>query len=379
VVDTNIDLEPIARLTRDLKTASVTLGDDEARFLVDAYYIMQEDRKRYYAQDRTLEKSAEPNEVIKWFAKQSETLEKQIQRALDAYASHHVMGKWLYSIYGIGPVISAGLVAHIDIHRSPTVGHIFSFGGIAGKSTEPVKEKQRAIYRAIYEKEFDTTRQTLPELDMADGYKATYLYPDNDEKKGLYAALFQVVVEGNVKPKPQRGRPYFLDCEFKEYRVFSGSKPWLKGEKRPFNADLKTLFWKVGQSFMKFSNEPACYFGHLYRQRKDYEVTNNEMGALAHIAAERVDTVGKDTDAYAYYSTGKLPPAHVDGRARRFAVKMFLSDFHAVWYYLTFNRPPPRPYVIDHLGHTHWRAPHNIEEVPGMMEAYKKIQPIVKE
>ena len=37
-------LTPILKLTRDLKNASVTLGDDEARFLVDAYYQMQANR-----------------------------------------------------------------------------------------------------------------------------------------------------------------------------------------------------------------------------------------------------------------------------------------------------------------------------------------------
>lgn len=373
-----IDLEPIERLTRDLKKASVTLGDDEARFLVDAYYIMQEDRKRYYAQDRTLENSKEPNEIIKWFAQQSATLEKQIQRALDAYADHHVMGKWLYSIYGIGPVISAGLVAHIDIERAPTVGHIFSFGGIAGAASEEYN-LQRAIYRAVYKKPVDTTRTNPPEIEIEGDYHAVFLYPDDDPKKKEHAALFQVVVsEEDDPPKVLSGKPAFKSCEFKNFRIFSGSKPWLKGEKRPYNAGLKTLFWKVGQSFMKFNNAPECYYGHLYRERKLYEVSNNEAGKLAHIAADRVDTVKKTTDAYQFYSTGKLPPAHIDARARRFSVKMFLSDFHAVWYYLKYGFPPPRPYAIDHLGHAHWRAPHNINLVPGMLEAYKKIQPITE-
>ena len=36
----------IFRLTRDLKNAARTLSDAEARFLVDAYYMMQRDRIR---------------------------------------------------------------------------------------------------------------------------------------------------------------------------------------------------------------------------------------------------------------------------------------------------------------------------------------------
>ena len=372
----NTALEPIERLTRDLKSASIRLGNDEARFLVDAYYIMQEDRKRYYAQDRTLEAGQEPNEVIKWFARQSETLEKQIARALDAYASNHPVGTWLYSVYGIGPVISAGLFAHIDIQKAPTVGHIFSFGGITGPQTEETKHLSRAVYRAVYDKPYDKDRSVIPELDMPDGLQARYLYPDDDRKKGDIAALFQVVVEGKAVPTPGGGRPMPSSVEFKEHRVFMGGKPWEKGQKRPFNAGLKTLFWKIGQSFMKFSNEEKCYYGKLYRERKDYEITNNDTGKLANIAAQRVDTVAKNTDAYKYYSTGKLPPAHIDARARRFAVKMFLSDLHAVWYYLTYNKVAPRPYTIDHLGHTHWRMPHNIDKVPGMEASYRSIQPM---
>jgi hypothetical protein len=259
--DINTILDPIARLTRDLRSAALTLGDDEARFLVDAYYIMQEDRKRYFAQERTLEVSQEPNEVIKWFARQSKTLEDQIARALDAYASHHPVGGWLYSVYGIGPVISAGLIAHIDIEKAPNVGHIFSFGGIAGTQNEGTKHLSRAIYRVTYEQPYDKDRVLLPELDMPEGFTATYLYPDDDRKKGDIAALFQVVVEGKSIPTPGNGRPMPLTCEFKEHRVHTGSKKWEKGQKRPFNADLKTLFWKIGQSFMKFSNVEACFYG----------------------------------------------------------------------------------------------------------------------
>jgi hypothetical protein len=377
-VDT-IDLEPIARLTRDLKTASISLGDDEARFLVDAYYIMQEDRKRYYAQDRTLEAGKEPNEVIKWFARQSETLEKQIARALDAYASNHSVGRWLYSVYGVGPVISAGLFAHIDIERAPTVGHIYSFGGYAGVQAEATKHLSRAIYRATYADKYDrATRDTAPSLLMEAPFTATYLYPDDDPKKKDIAALFQVVVEGDQKPAVIDGTPEFLTCEFQNHRVYAGSRAWEKGQKRPFNADLKTLFWKIGQSFMKFSNVEACFYGNLYRERKLFEITNNDAGNLAHIAAQRVNTVKGDTDAYKYYSTGKLPPAHIDARARRFAVKMFLSDLHAVWYFLRYKKVAPRPYAIDHLGHAHWRMPHHVELVPGMEEAYRRQQPVVK-
>ena len=54
-------LEPIAKLTRDLVLSSKTLGNAEARFLVDAYYARQADRIRSDHQARTLAQAGEPN------------------------------------------------------------------------------------------------------------------------------------------------------------------------------------------------------------------------------------------------------------------------------------------------------------------------------
>ena len=57
-------------------------------------------------------------------------MEGQIKRALEKYVDNHPVGSWLTSIHGIGPVIAAGLLAHIDIARAPTVGHIWRFAGL---------------------------------------------------------------------------------------------------------------------------------------------------------------------------------------------------------------------------------------------------------
>lgn len=259
----NDELIPIIRLQNDIARAATFLSDDEARFLVDYYYIAQEDRKRSTNQQRALQAVREPNAVISWLANQSGTLEKQILRVLDKYTEAHVMGSWMRGIYGIGPVISAGLLAHIDITKAPTVGHIWSFAGLDPRTV------------------------------------------------------------------------------------------WEKGHKRPWNAALKTLCWKVGQSFMKFSNHPNCFYGHLYRQRKEYEIKRNDEGGNAEAAAVGAAKVGKTTEAYKYYSVGKLPPAQIDARARRWAVKIFLSHLHAEWYRRHYNTEPPKPFAIAILGHAH--------------------------
>ena len=276
---TNIDMNPVQRLTKDLAKAAITLSDDEARFLVDAYYLMQENRKRSDNQVRSM--SAEPHTVIAWLAEQSDNLENQIKRALDKYSDGKSVGVWMKSIYGIGPVIAAGLLAHIDIKKAVTAGHIWRFAGL------------------------DPTMV------------------------------------------------------------------WNKGEKRPWNASLKTLCWKIGQSFMKFSNEDDCFYGKLYRERKKYEIYRNESGSNSEEAAAILTRkkIGKTTDAYRHLSGGKLPPAQIDARARRYAVKMFLSHLQQVWWFLENGQMPPKPYAINKLGHAHYIPPPNADTVPGFLEA----------
>lgn len=256
-------IEPIERMSRDIASAAKSLSDEEARYLVDAYYMMQDDRKRAHNQIRALGESAEPSTVLQWLGAQSQTLEDQVKRALDKYTLAHPMGEYMRGIYGIGPVISAGLLAHIDIERAPTAGHIWRYAGL----------------------------------------------------------------DPTVK--------------------------WEKGQKRPWNARLKVLCFHAGQSFMKFSNAEECFYGKIYRERKAYEIARNEAGGNTEAAAEGLQRVGKATEAFKHYSAGKLPPAQIDARARRYAVKLFLSHLHGAWYELHFGKAPPAPYPIAILGHAH--------------------------
>ena len=192
------DTTPIKILHRDLVTAAATMSTEEARFLVDLYYSWQDDRKASDSQVEQMPK--EPHGVLAWLADQSGDLEKQIVRALDSYIDARTpIGPWLKAHYGIGPVISAGLLAHIDITKCPTVGHIWRFAGL----------------------------------------------------------------DPTVK--------------------------WLPKTKRPWNASLKTLSWKIGQSFMKFSGKEECSYGAAYKARKEYEVERNERGDNAEAAARALN------------------------------------------------------------------------------------------
>lgn len=130
---------------------------------------------------------------------------------------------------------------------------------------------------------------------------------------------------------------------------------WGKGAKRPWNASLKRLCWILGDSFTKQSGRESCFYGHIYRQRKEYETPKNLRGDYAEQAARQLaqKTYGKTTDAYKSLIEGRLPPAQINLRAQRYAVKLFLSHLHAVWHEVETGEKPPKPYVIAALGHAH--------------------------
>lgn len=258
-----VTYEPVKRLSRDLAKATATLTSAEARFLVDNYYMIQKNRIRSENQIRALTESEEPHELLVWLFANMKTLEDQIKRGLDSYSKSQPIGEWSRSILGIGPVIAAGLMAHIDITEAPTVGHIWAFAGL-----DP-------------------------------------------------------------------------------------SKRWEKKKKRPWNASLKTLCWKIGESFVKVSGKEESLYGRLYVERKEYEAAKNEKGDYEEQAAIKAKVVGKSTEAYKHYSVGKLPPGHLHARAKRYAVKIFLAHWHGKQHQFHYGKPAPKPYPIAIQGHAH--------------------------
>ena len=271
-------LEMIEKLDKEIKKAAKDLGRDEARYLVKLYYQMQGHRiatnnqvgaivrdnvERCEAEAKDF--NANSHIVLGHFARQFEILEKRAKGMLAAFVAEQPVGRWLLSIKGIGPVIAAGLIAHIDIKKCETAGAIWRFAGL-----DPTME-------------------------------------------------------------------------------------WNKGKKRPWNADLKTLCWKAGQSFIKCQNREGDVYGHLYAQRKRVEIIRNKHLEYKEQAEEKLRkfNIGKSTEAYKYYSRGELPPAHINQRAARWATKLFLAHLFEVWYRLENKKEPPMPYPLAHLGHVH--------------------------
>src|SRR5438132_6620574 len=108
------DFELLQRLNADLKMASKLMGRDAARGLTDFYYQIQRFRITAANQIRQGE-AGEPNKVLEWVFTSTRRLEDDINRALGVFAAEYTVGQWLQSLTGIGNVLSAGFLSHIDV------------------------------------------------------------------------------------------------------------------------------------------------------------------------------------------------------------------------------------------------------------------------
>jgi hypothetical protein len=307
-------LDPVSRLTRDLRNAATTLSPDEARFLVDAYYAMQRDRIRAEHQERQLAKGDEPHDVMSWLASQRDVLEQQVRRALDAYSGSHLVGIWARSIVGIGPVIAAGLLANIDISRAPTVGHIWRYAGL----DPTVKRGEKGVKRSW--------NGSLKRLCFLIG--ESFVKVSNNEND-VYGKIF-------------RARKAFEVAKNDQGDYADQAKTSLA--ERNFGEDTDARQWYEG-----------CY-------------PAGTMAKVLLLDADKRAAYLKSVKVKPGKGVQMLPPARIHLRSHRYAVKVFLAHLHHVWYETVFGKAPDKPYVLTegaHLAypelavHTHYIAPPN--------------------
>jgi hypothetical protein len=230
----------VKRMNLVLVKTAATLGREDARYLVDAYYALQRHRESAEAQLLCAADPDGPHQLIAWLVEQDRVVEKQIKRALDEWSDAFPAARWAKSIIGVGPMIAAGLAAHIDISKCGTVSQIWRFAG------------------------YDPTLR------------------------------------------------------------------WTRGTKCPWNQRLKRLCWLAGDAFVGTSGHEDGFYGRFYLARKHIE-------------------------------QGKLPPAQIHVRAKRWTVKLFLSHYHYVAWVSATGTEPPKPYSIEILGHDGFIAPPNFD------------------
>lgn len=204
-----MDQEALVKLTKDMKAASSTMTRSQARYLLSLYLTEQDKRK---AADQKMAKmeeryAGEPHAVLDWYSENASAMEKQILSALEAYAESQSMGRWALEIPGIGPVVSVGLLAHIDIEKCPTVGHIWAFMGYdpTKKWEKGGKRPHNAALKQIgyYAGESFVKCTKSPYRKLYDDRKA---YEQAKNEAGEYSALAEKVLVD--KPKHAQAKTY---------------------------------------------------------------------------------------------------------------------------------------------------------------------------
>ena len=121
--------EVIQKLNRDMSKAARLIGRREVRFILDLYYQFQDFRKANASQIASLE-TGEPNMVMQWCFDTNKMIENNVKKAMDEFSSEYRVGNWLKSLTAIGPVISAGLLARLDIRKANFAGAFFRYCGL---------------------------------------------------------------------------------------------------------------------------------------------------------------------------------------------------------------------------------------------------------
>lgn len=312
-------LVKIDKLTKELRKSAKTVDDAQARILVDNYFRVQRMRITFENQIRAIRQGVDhgPTNVLEFFVEQFSTMENEVRKALDIYGRNHPLGAWPRSIHGIGPVLCASLMAHIDIKVARTAGSIWRLAGLDPSVKWMSREKTIDAVSEIWTPKTQLTEETLARLNIFFGRK---LGP--------------------------------------EALKFTREEMCKKLARLPWNQSLKVTAFKISLSMVMHANtgkDKFSYGREVYHPRKLYEIEQNERGAYAEQARQILSSknYGMDTKARAYYEQGKLPPGHIDSRGRRFCVKKFLSDMFSVWYWQTHNVAPPKPYAFAILDHVH--------------------------
>jgi hypothetical protein len=340
-----IGLTPVIKLSRDIiralqagaKIPSMPIGSYpeaageppgpgsdprcQARILVDLYYTMQELRKRLGNQvgaiDRGVDTGAS-HEAVDFALDQATQLEVNARLWLETLASGHPMWPWLSAVHGIGPVLASGLLAHLKL--MPTVGHWWRFAG------------------------YDPSQKWLTGADISDLWNA--------QTGGIEERVRAVsIIVGRSAETVVRDATH--DFKTGQPRKLTRATAIASLARIPFNRPLKTLCWKIGDSFVKLGSREDAFYARWYRQRKAEEAARNERGERSGLAAATLKARPNHAQAE-IYKAGKLPDGRVDLMARRATVKLFLSHMHEVWWRLEHGTLPPAPFSVAIQGHAHY-------------------------
>ena len=304
----------------------------DIKTMVKLFYDTQRCRKNAANVVRDAKKNESEELIVNAFmadALDYAKIEKNISNQLKALCNSSEVGRWLLSIKGIGPVLAAGLIAYFDVTRAKYATNFISYAGLNDNNRPWLgAEKSRKILDEILNGRKEITDDDVIQYATRTQWKYNYLLE-------------------------------------KAYNQNTGK--WSKTElvkaasRIPYNAQLKTLVWKVGKSFEWVKNKPDSLYGKILNERLIYENWMNDHGKYVEQAKANITNknIGKETETYKFNSEGKLSPSHINARALRYTTKIFISHLFEEMYRVENDEIPPRYYALEHL-----EGQHNIDILP---------------
>lgn len=203
------------------------------------------------------------------------------------------------SLYGIGPNISAGLLAHLDIRVAKTPGNFLSFAGLIDPTRQPWEKKQKRPWNAKL-KSLLTVRMGETLIKFSGKEQCVYGHLYVERKKRLIA---ENAVGKFTNHALERSKD--VDKKTIAYQWYSGQYPASLMTKEFFQLELSDR-------------------GKLMKTERLKEGEGSPM----------------------------LPPNHLHSQARRHMAQMLLSHLHYVMYEDYYGKPYEyMPYVhSEHYG-----------------------------
>jgi hypothetical protein len=183
--------EELSRLSRAEVLEASAFSREEAMALVGLYISMQKLRvsasNKVSAHARNVDELADPVLIMKLKAK-LHFLEKDAAKGLKKWAETQALGRWAMQIRGVGPVITAGLLAHIDVARAPTAGAVWRFAGL-----DPT-----CVWQSGEKRPYNAALKRLCWL-LGESFKKVPADADYSDPACLYAKLYRQRKEKEVE------------------------------------------------------------------------------------------------------------------------------------------------------------------------------------
>ena len=338
----DVTLEGLALISKVVKDSTAVMTRDQARVIIDSYYQVQKIRIAFQNQTRAVIQGYDDENVeslaVTWILRYCENLENQIKKLISGYAESVPVCKWAMATKGIGPIFAVSLWCYIDMDICKHANQFLSYAGLNDNNTPWLgKDRAENIVNEAY-LEFG-----LKKSDPVNDDVLTYVAQKSGRK-------FPNVLRGFESHKEKAAGNVSDRVTLIKYL----SKP-------PYNRDLKTVCFLIGEAFCKVSNRGSKY-GVLYRERKAWETMRNENLEYKEQADRLLSekNYDKSTPTYKFLSEGKLSPAHINQRAKRHATKIFLTHFFEACWIDKYGTKPPVIYPIAFQDHVDYITP----EVP---------------